>query len=173
VIEPTLMRYHGLMGRGVLIAVCLAVAAAACDKSTDPVPVPTTIAKPTTTEAFTGTVAPFGSFQYQFKVNVDSEVHITLVSLTTIAVQADPTADPPVVAKPAVNVSYPLNVRVGQTTITTLGIACTNLKHVMAAPGSSPQLTGQALAGTYCVDVSDDSGALPETVTIKVTIAHS
>ena len=134
---------------------------------------PTPIAAPTTTETFSGTLQQFGNFQYQFKVNENSEVHVTLKSAATVAVAANPDADPPVAAKPAVPVSYPLTVTVGQTTISTLGVACTNLKQVKTAPGDSPQLKGQALTGTYCVDISDADGALPEPITFTVTIAHS
>src|SRR4030095_4017754 len=155
------------------LALVCALSAAACDQSKEPAPVPTPIAKPNVTESFTGTVLPLGSFQYQFKVVVDSEVHITLVSEMSVAIEANPDADPPVVAKPAGPVNYPLNVRIGQTTITTLCGACTNLKSVTTTAGGTPQLTGQALNGTYCVDVSDLQGTLPEAITVNVTISHS
>ena len=76
-------------------------------------------------------------------------------------------------AKPSVPVNYPLSIQVGTTTISTIGIACTNLKQVTTTAGTTAQLTGQALAGTYCVDISDPNATLPEGVTINVTIAHS
>jgi hypothetical protein len=153
--------------------IALAAGCAACGSNSEPVPVPTPIATPTMVDTFTGVVFQSGNFQYQFKVNVDSQVLITLTSMTSVAVDADPNATPPVAAKPSRPVSYPLNVRIGQSSLTTLGLTCTNLKQVTATAGSTAQLTGQALAGTFCVDVSDPDGTLPEPVNITVTIAHS
>jgi hypothetical protein len=156
-----------------------AVVAAACGGNTQPTPIPSPVSPPTTTETFTGTIQIGGSFQYQFKVAVDGEIHVTLMAENSVAVTADPTATPPVDAKPSVPVTYPLHVRIGQSSLTTLGLTCTNLKSVTTTAGSTPQLTGQALAGTFCVDVSDPlmsdaiTPALPEAITITVTIAHS
>jgi|SRR5947209_196599 len=163
----------GRMRRVSVVALIGLVATAACSKQTDPVPVPSPVSKPTAEETFNGTIQQAGSFQYQFKVSEDGEVYVTLKAETSVAVDADPAADPPVVGKPAVPVTYPLNVRIGQSTLTTLGLQCTNLKQVTTPPSGTPQLTGQALAGTFCVDVSDATATLPEPVTITVTIAHS
>src|SRR5262249_50042115 len=129
----------GFMRRVVVLA-AMALAAASCSKNSEPVPVPTPIAEPTMVDTFTGVVFQSGNFQYQFKVNVDSKVLITLKSVTTVAVDADPNADPPVAGKPSVPVSYPLNVRIGQSSLTTLGLTCTNLKETTTAAGSDPQL---------------------------------
>lgn len=156
----------------VFIAGC-AAGAARCGKQTEPVPVTMPIAAPTLLDTFSGVVQPFGNFQYQFKVTVDSQVLITLTSVTTVAVAGDPNANPPVAAKPSVPVAYPLSVRIGQSSLTTLGLTCTSLKAVTATAGAAPQLTGQALSGTFCVDISDPNGTLPEPVNITVTIAHS
>jgi hypothetical protein len=167
------------MRKAWLVALTVAVAAAACDKNSQPVPVPSPVSKPTTTETFSGTIPQGGSFQYQFKVAVDGEVHVTLTAENSVAVDANPDATPPIVAKPSAPVTYPLNVRIGQSSLTTLGLTCTNLKSVTTTAGNTPQLTGQALAGTFCVDVSDPlmsdliTPALPEAITITVTIAHS
>jgi hypothetical protein len=95
-----------------------------------------------------------------------------------VAVDANPDATPPIDAKPSVPVNYPLNIRIGQSSLTTLGLTCTNLRSVTTAAGATPQLTGQALAGTFCVDISDlllldPTQALPEAVNITVTIDHS
>jgi len=156
-----------------LVIVMLAACAAACDQNSEKVAIPTPIAEPTAVDTFTGVVFQSGNFQYQFKVNVDSKVLVTLTSMTSVKVDADPNADPPVVGKPSVPVSYPINMRIGQSTLSTLGLACTNLKQVTTPAGPTPQLTGQALSGTFCVDVSDPDGVLPEPVNITVTIAHS
>jgi hypothetical protein len=159
--------------RRVLPLLMLSLAVAACDGNTEPVPVPTPIAEPSIVDTFSGVVSPQGNFQYQFKVNVDSQVLITLTSMTSVAVNADPNATPPIAAKPSAPVSYPLSIRIGQSSLTTLGLTCTNMKQVKTAAGAAPQLTGQALAGTFCVDVSDPDATLPEPVNITVTIAHS
>jgi hypothetical protein len=151
----------------------LAAGSTACSSNSEPVPIPTPIAEPTITDTFTGVVFQSGNFQYQFKINVDSQVLVTLASVTSVAVEADPNAAPPVAAKPSVPVSYPLSVRIGQSSLTTLGLTCTNLKEVTTTAGAAPQLTGQALSGTFCVDVSDQQGTLPEPVNITVTIGHS
>jgi hypothetical protein len=166
------------MRKGLFVAVACAAAMAACDKNTQPVPIPSPVAKPTTTETFSGTIPQGGSFQYQFKVAVDGEVHVTLKAESSVAVDANPDVDPPIAAKPAVPVTYPLSMRIGQSSLTTLGLTCTNLKSVTTSAGTTAQLTGQALAGTFCVDVSDallldPTLALPEAVIVTVTIDHS
>ena len=144
----------------------------ACNRSTEPTPVEAPVAPPTQSDSFSGVIFQNGNFQYQFKVSVSGQVLITLRSVATVAVDADPNAVPPVVAKPSVPVTYPLNVRIGQSTLTTLGLACTNLKDVTTPAGTTPQLTGQALFGTFCVNVSDKDGTLPEPVNFTVNIAH-
>jgi hypothetical protein len=166
------------MRKALLVAVACAVAMAACDKNQQPTPIPSPVAKPTTTETFNGTIQPGGSFQYQFKIALDGEVYVTLKAETSVAVDANPDATPPIDAKPSVPVNYPLNIRIGQSSLTTLGLTCTNLRSVTTAAGATPQLTGQALAGTFCVDISDlllldPTQALPEAVNITVTIDHS
>src|SRR5262249_44606365 len=134
---------------------------AACGGSTEPTPVVTPVAPPTQVDTFSGVILQSGNFQYQFKVNVSGQVLVTLKSVPSVAVDPDPNAVPPVAGKPSVPVAYPLNMRIGQSTLTTLGLACANLKEVTTPAGSTPQLTGQALFGTFCVDVSDKDGTLP------------
>jgi len=168
----------GRMRKGWLVAVAGAIAMAACDNNTQPTPIPSPVAKPTTTETFNGTIQPGGSFQYQFKVNLNGEVYVTLKAETSVAIDANPDATPPIAARPSVPVAYPVNIRLGQSSLTTLGLTCTNLRSVTTAAGSTPQLSGQALAGTFCVDISDlllldPTNALPEAINITVTIDHS
>jgi hypothetical protein len=153
-------------------AVVLA-AASACASSTEPVPVPTPIAAPTITEHFSGTLSPFDSNLHTFEVKQDSEVHVTLTEVRTVAVEANPGATPPIAASPAAPYTNPLTLTVGQPTLTTLGVQCSQLKSVLAVVGSAPQLTGQALKGTYCVSISDPKNELPRAVTYAITVAHS
>jgi hypothetical protein len=161
-------RSFALVVGGALVA-----AASACSGNTTPVPISTPIAAPTTTENYSGTLNVAGSNLHSFQVTNASEVDVTLLSLTTVAVVADPTANPPVVGVPAVPVTVPLTLTVGQPTLTTLGVQCSNLKSVSATSGPSPQLTGQALGGTYCVSISDPTSALPSAVKYAITVAHS
>jgi hypothetical protein len=125
------------------------------------------------TETFPGTISAQGTSQHFFKVNQDSEIDVTLTRVTTVAVQADPNANPPVVGVPAMPVSYSLTVRIGQQAISTLGVTCSDLKSVLTPAGATPQIRGQALAGTFCVAVSDPNGTLPQPVSYVVTVAHS
>ncbi|HEV3057711.1 MAG TPA: hypothetical protein VGY48_05660 [Vicinamibacterales bacterium] len=163
------------MRRSLALAIggALLAAAAACTGNTTPVPISTPIAAPTITENYSGTLNVAGSNLHSFQVTNASEVDVTLLSLMTVAVVADPTQTPPVVGVPAVPVTIPLTLTVGQPTLTTLGVQCSNLKSVSAPPGPSPQLTGQALGGTYCVSISDPTSALPSAVTYAITVAHS
>jgi hypothetical protein len=164
------------MRRVVPWMIALAVVAAgvsACDKNTEPVPVPTPIAPPTTTEKFAGTLSPAGTNLHFFQVQAPSEVHVTVTQLTAVAVDADPSADPPVAAAPATPLSTQLTIAVGQQAITTIGVQCAPLKSVVAAPGPTPQLTGQALAGTYCVSITDTNTQLPRAATYAISVAHS
>src|SRR3954467_14589951 len=70
---------------------------AACSKATEPVPVPTPIATPTITDSYTGTLFINGSNLHSFEVKENSQVLVTLTSVVTVPIDADPTADPPVV----------------------------------------------------------------------------
>jgi hypothetical protein len=70
-------------------------------------------------------------------------------------------------------VTLPLLLHVGQPTLTTLGVQCSLLKSAEATSGTSPQLTGQALTGTFCVSISDTNNALPSAVTYTITVGHS
>ena len=158
-----------------MLAVAAVMESAGCGQSGQPVPVPSPVAPPTTTDAATGTLKVSGSSYYQFQVKAtgESEVDVTLTALTTVPVTADPNANPPVAAVPAVPVSTPVTLTVGQPSITTLGVSCTSIKTVTTAVGSTPQLTGQALPGNFCILIADPSGQLAQDVLYTVLIAHS
>ena len=167
------MRMMRRIGPGLLVATALALAAAACTKGGEPVPVPTVIAPPTVTEHYSGTLSPAGSNLHFFQVLVPSEVHVTLTTLTAVAVDPDPSADPPVVAQSATPLTIPVTISVGQQAVTTLGVQCAALKSVLMPAGAVAQLTGQALTGTYCVSITDTNVALPRNATYAITVAHS
>jgi hypothetical protein len=145
----------------------------ACDKTTGPVPVPTPIATPTISENYTGTLSPSGSNLHFFQVQQDSQVLVTLTRLVTVPVAADPKANPPVLAIPATPITGAVTINVGQQALTTLGVTCSSLKSVVASAAATPQLTGQALKGTYCVSIIDTNAVLPRSTTYAITVAHS
>jgi hypothetical protein len=151
----------------------VALAVTACDKNSAPVPVPMPIATPTINENYTGTLSPSGSNLHFFQVQQASQVLVTLTQLVTVPVAANPAANPPVVAIPATPLTVPLEIHVGQQILTTIGVQCSKLKSVMAPAGSSPQLTGQAITGTYCVAISDPNNVLPRASMYAITVAHS
>jgi len=148
--------------------------ATGCEKTGAPTPVPSPVAAPTVVEMpYTGTLLPSGSNLHEFAVQANGEVDVTLTSVTTVPVPDDPTANPPVVGTPAAQVTTPLTLAVGTPSITTLGVTCLPYKLVVTAPSVAPQLTGQALKGTYCISLSDPSGALAGSVNYTITVAHS
>jgi hypothetical protein len=155
------------------LTIAAVVAVSSCNKDTTPTPVPTPIAPPTITENFSGTLFVLGSNVHFFAVKLPSEVDVTLTAVATVPVTADPATTPPVIGMPAVPVTAPLTLRVGQSTLTTIGVQCSNLMSVSATPGSAPQLKGQALAGTYCVSISDPNDVLPSAVSYAITVSHS
>ena len=161
------------MFRRLFVILAAAVAASSCNRDTTPTPVPTPIGPPTTTENYSGTLYVLGSNIHFFQVKLPSEVDVTLTAVATVAVPADPTANPPVVGVPSVPVTVPLTLTVGQSTLTTIGVQCSNLMSVSTPSGSSPQLKGQALAGTYCVSISDPDDVLPSSVSYAITVSHS
>jgi hypothetical protein len=153
--------------------ILLVLAASACNGNTAPVPVPTPVAPPTVTEHYSGTLFVLGNNLHSFQVAQSSEVDVTLVSVATVPVTADSTANPPVVAVPSVPVTAALTITVGQPTLTTVGVQCSDLMQVQAPAGTQPQLKGQALSGAYCVSISDPNNVLPSAVTYAITVGHS
>jgi hypothetical protein len=160
------------MLRVVPVALVLA-AIVACSKNTQPVPVPTPIATPTVTENYSGTLSPSGSNLHFFQIQQDSQVLVTLTQLVTVPVAADPTADPPVLAMPATPITQPVTITVGQQALTTIGVTCSSLKTVVGSVSATPQLTGQALKGTYCVSITDTNAVLPRATSYAISVAHS
>jgi len=149
------------------------VALAACDRNTTPVPVPGPVAPATTTETYTGTLSPAGTNLHFFQVQETGQVLVTLTQLVTVPVAGDPAAHPPVVAVPATPVTGAVKLTVGQQALSTIGVTCSSLKSVVASVAPTPQLTGQALKGTYCVSITDTQDVLPRPTTYTISVAHS
>ena len=161
------------MSRRLPLTLAALLTATACNKDVSPAPVPTPIAPPSITENYSGTLFVLGSNLHSFAVKLPSEVDVTLTAVATVPVADDPTADPPVVGVPSVPLTVPLTLRVGQPTLTTIGVQCSDLMSVSTAPGTTPQLKGQALVGTYCVSISDPQDVLPSAVSYAITVSHS
>ena len=151
----------------------LAAGGSACNGSTEPTPVPTPIAPATIIESYSGTLFAAGSNLHTFAVTKSGEMKVTLTAISTVPVDADPNANPPVAAIPSAPVTVPMTLTVGQPTLTTLGVQCSSLKEVTAAAGQAPQLTGQALGGTFCISISDPGADLPRASSYAITVAHS
>jgi opacity protein-like surface antigen len=138
-----------------VLAVALAAAAAACD-TTDPTLTATTPSSPTnpTVENFNGTVSAGSADSHSFTVLLNGGT----LSVTLTA------AGPP------------SNVTVGLGIGNSSGGICTPFQNsaVATTAGTTPQLSGPANAGTYCVTVFDAGGAfaLPGTINYAVSVAH-
>jgi len=138
-----------------VVAVLIAAAAAACDTA-DPTLTSTTPTTPTnpTVDTFTGTVAVGSSDSHNFAVLLNGgTIGITLTA-----------AGPP------------SNVTVGLGVGSPSGGVCAPFQNfaIATTAGTAPQLSGQANAGTYCVEVFDVGGtaALTGPVTYSVSVAH-
>jgi hypothetical protein len=134
---------------------------------------PLPVAPATIIETYSGTLFAAGSNLHTFAVTQSGEMKVTLTAISTVPVDADPNANPPVAAIPAAPVTAPLLLTVGQPTLTTLGVQCSTLKAVTATAGATPQLTGQALGGTFCISISDPGADLPRASSYAITVAHS
>lgn len=125
------------------LALGFAVAAAACGSST-PVTAPAT-----TTETFTGTVQVGGADSHTFTVASFGQVDITLTA-----------AGPPATIMMGLAVGTPSG---GTCTLTTTPVS--------TSAGTTPQFSGTANAGSYCVQVFDIGNQLAA-ITYTVTVAH-
>jgi hypothetical protein len=135
-----------------LIPLTLALTAATCggNSTTSPSPA-TTIASPTVTETFAGTLPVSGARFYSFVVSENGTVNVTLVSVSGTDVASTVT----------------LGLAIG----TPSGTGCSGGTVTNAAPGTDPQVTGTYSPGRYCVNVSD-AGNLAAPAAFAVTIAH-
>jgi hypothetical protein len=159
------------------MALALAVVAAGCAQSTEsPTPIPIPLANATTVDNFQGTLKVFGSNYHQFNVPQNGQVAVTLTSVAYAPLtDADTGVQSP---NPRTDPIPGLTILVGTPAATTVGLQCSPVlfnsapQLVVAMPGATPQLTGSALAGNYCISVSDPNDALLDPVFYKVTVAR-
>ncbi len=136
-------------------ALALAAVAAACD-TTDPTLTATTPSSPTnpTVENFNGNVAVGSADSHSFSILLNGgTLSVTLTS-----------AGPPA------------NVTVGLGVGTLSAGVCTPFQNTAVAVTASttPQISGVANAGSYCVTVFDIGGtsALPGPISYSVSVSH-
>ena len=133
----------------------IGVLASGCSSSTSTTQPtqPSTFAPPTVTETFTGTLTTSGTDSHPFMVPAPGEVDITLTTLN-----------------PAPTPAVALTLGIGLPSTTVVG-QCATIQSVSTTPGATPQITGHALAGNFCVSVTD-TGNLTGSVTYTVVVAH-
>jgi hypothetical protein len=134
----------------VAVVVAFCVLAAACDEGGGIVQ--PTVHPATITDTFSGNVAPNAADSHAFVSTLTGKVAITLT-----AVGPSSTAE----------LSMGIGIPVGLTCSLTLGDGTT----VTTTAGSTPQINGTVLPGTFCVVVYD-VGRLTEPVDYTVTVAH-
>jgi hypothetical protein len=165
------------MRRVLLLGFGLAIAAAGCTQSgQSPTPVPIALAPPSTIDKFSGTLNLLGSNYHQFTVAAPGEVDITLTG-TTYAPTTDATTGESVPSTKTDPIP-PLQIAVGTPAATTIGLQCsvlvfdTQVMLVSAVASTTAQLKGNALAGNYCISVSDPNAALTDSIKYTVNVAH-
>jgi len=133
------------------IALISATALAACH-STTTAPTTTTGAPATVTETFSGSIAQTANLSFPFTVAATGNVQVTLTDVEPLTTMA-------------------LGIAVGTWDGTTCTPGLATNDH---AKSGVTALTGTAVAGSYCVQVSD-SGNIPPTwtVTFTVQVLHS
>ena len=134
-----------------LLLLALSVIAAACNEG-DPGIVQPTVNPATVTDTFTGNLALQGANSHAFVITVTGKIAITLTSI-----------GPP----PTAEVGIGLGIPVGLTCSLTLGDGT----RTTTTAGTTPQISGTILPGTFCVAVFD-AGMLAEPVDYTVTVAH-
>jgi hypothetical protein len=135
----------------VAVVVALCMLATACGEG-DPGVLQPTVNPATITDTFSGNVAPNAADSHAFVIALSGKIAITLTSV-----------GPPSTAEVSVGIGIPT----GLACSLTLGDGTT----ATTTAGSTPQISGTVLPGTFCVVVFD-LGKLTEAVDYTVTVAH-
>jgi hypothetical protein len=135
----------------VAVVVALCVLATGCDEG-EPGLVQPTVHPATITDTFTGNVALQASDSHAFVIGLTGKIAITLTN-----VGPAPTAE----------VGVGIGIPTGLTCALTLGEGT----NAITTAGSTPQISGTILPGTFCVVVYD-VGRLTEPVDYTVTVNH-
>ncbi len=158
------------------MAVALAILACGCAKNSEaPTPIPINLAPAAKIDNYSGTLKVGGSNYHQFGFK---ESGIVAITLTSVGYANITDADGNSVPNPRTDAIPGLTIVVGTPAATTIGLQCSPIafngaaQFAVATPGNAPQLTGSALAGQYCISVSDPSVTLLDPVVYKISIAH-
>ncbi len=137
-----------------IVVICLALSTS-CDQSTPTSPTTTdtttTVAEPTISEVFAGTVPVGGSKFFSFSTTTYGRVDVTLTAVGGAFVPATVT----------------LGLGLGQPS----GEECVTSTSVNVVAGSTPQVTGPYAAGVYCVRLAD-VGNLFAPASFSISIAY-
>jgi hypothetical protein len=145
--------------RSLLIGVlALSVVTAACGDEGDPGIVQPDVNPATVTETFTGTLSVQNVSSHSFIISRSGRITITLTAVTP-----PPTSEGP--SSPEVGIG--IGIPSGLTCALNLGNGTT----ATVTAGSTPQISGIVIPGTFCVAVYD-VGNLTETVDYTVAVAH-
>jgi hypothetical protein len=145
--------------RSLLIGVlALSVVTAACGDEGDPGIVQPDVNPATVTETFTGTLSVQNVSSHSFIISRSGRITITLTAVTP-----PPTSEGP--SSPEVGIG--IGIPSGLTCALNLGNGTT----ATVTAGSTPQISGIVIPGTFCVAVYD-VGNLTETVDYAVAVAH-
>jgi hypothetical protein len=157
-------------------AILAAMAAAGCAQNAEaPTPIAIPLATASVIDNFAGTLKVGGSNYHQFNVPQNGAVAITLTT-TSYAPLTD--ADGNTSENPRTDPIPALTIVVGTPAATVVGLQCSPIafngaaQFVATTPGTTPQLTGNALTGNYCISVSDPNSALLDPILYKVTVAR-
>ncbi|HEY7292520.1 MAG TPA: hypothetical protein VH583_21975 [Vicinamibacterales bacterium] len=133
-----------------LIPASVVITSAACSNPlSDLFGSPSSPSNNTSTDTFSGSLAPSGSLIFTFPVATAGNVAVTLTAVSPAA-------------------TGPLALGMGPSSNGTCTIATSTGG---ATAGANPQLSATENPGNYCVQVSDP-GSLTTTSTVTVTVAH-
>jgi hypothetical protein len=122
-----------------------------CNNSTTPVSVAPTRPTGVVTETLTGAMAQNGTATRTFTAATAGTISVNFTS-----------------ASPAATIVLGVGVGIHGTT----GTDCHFTQTVNAPPGSTPQITLSADAGTYCAGVYDIGNVGPKGITVSLTVTH-
>ena len=154
----------------------LALAAGCAQSNVEPTPIAIPLAAASVVDNYSGTLKVLGSNYHQFKVPQNGQVAITLTSAAYAPrTDADTGLSVPNLRTEPIAA---LTILVGTPAATTIGLQCSPIafnnvaQFVVTSPGTTPQLAGSALAGNYCISISDPNGALLDPIAYKITVAR-
>jgi hypothetical protein len=141
------------MTRALVVTCVLLVTSCGSDSVTSPTSSSTTVtvAAPTVTDVFSGTLPVSGSRFFSFTTSAYGTINVTLTS----------------VAGEFVPGTVMVGIGIGQPS----GTECVTSSSLNTASGSSPQISGPYAAATYCVRIAD-IGNLFATASFSITVAY-